>query len=81
MQTYGTHDAKMSALGIWQGSEHVMHMKAGRVLGVDLLHKNGFKFLVYFLLVVFNISEKYCFISFLYLTYCKLFEVFQCENK
>ena len=47
----------------------------GRVLAVDPFHKNDFKFLVYFRLV-FNISLKCCCILFLYLNFCKLFEVF-----
>ena len=49
-------------------------MKGGRVLVVDPLHKNGFNFSVY--VVFFNISVKYCFISFLYLNRCKLFVAF-----
>ena len=50
-------------------------MKGGKVLWVDQLQNKGFEFLVYFLLI-FNISVKCCFLSFLYLNCCKFFEVF-----
>ena len=48
--------AKRSTLGIRWGSEHTssfakLCIRKRAVLGVDPLHKNGFKFLVYFLLV------------------------------
>ena len=50
-------------------------MRRGRVLGVDPLHQNGFKFLVYFLFSSLLSLQNIVYIIFK-LNCCKLFEAF-----
>ena len=62
---------KRSTLGIWWGSEYASTFP-------KLYIWKGGRFSVFWFIFFyfFNISVKYCFLSFLYLNCCKLFEVF-----
>ena len=65
--------AKRFTFVIWWDSNHAsIFAKLYKWKGVDPLHKNGFKFLVYFLLVFWHLCKILFYIIFVY----KLFEVF-----
>ena len=70
--------AKRSILGIWRGSEYASTFtNLGRVLLDDQIHYiiTVFNFWIIFF-YFFKVSVKYCFLSFLYLNCCELFEFF-----